>query len=403
MKTMSKINSKWGRRGLAMFAVLIVAGLIKYFFFPATTENNYITAPVTRMDLEETVLATGIVNAYKQVSVGAQASGQIKSLNVKLGQKVSKGDVVALIDPSTQKNTLQTAEATLASNQAQLASKQAALTKAQLDFTRQQTMLKEGATARENYDAAKATLDSAKADITQATAQIKQSKISVDTAKLNLGYTQVLAPIDGVVVSLAVEEGQTVNANQSTPTILVLAQLDKVTIRAEISEGDVTRVKEGMPVYFTILGDTAQRYNTTLRSIDPGPTALTNDSTTTISSSTSTAIYYYGMMDVPNEDQKLRIAMTTEVSIVLNEAKQALSIPSTALGKRNDKGQYRVQVMDKDKKPVERWVEVGLNNNVNAEIKSGLNEGEQVIVSQKTSASSDSNSSSTRVRMPRGL
>ena len=253
-------------------------------------------------------------------------------------------------------------------------------------------MFAAGASSKENLDAAKATLAAARASV-------NQSKISVDNAKLTLGYTQVLAPIDGVVVSLAVEEGQTVNANQSTPTLLTIAQLDKVTIRAEISEGDVTKVKVGMPAYFTILGDTEQRYETTLRAIDPGPTTLTDNAST--ASSSASAIYYYGMLDVPNDDGKLRIAMTTQVSIIANAAKNALTIPSTALGKKNNEGKYLVKVLGKDNKTEERWVEVGLNNNINAEVKSGLSEGEQVVVSQSSSSSGNANSSKSTPRMPR--
>lgn len=121
--------------------------------------------------------------------------------------------------------------------------------------------------------------------------QIKQAKLSADSARLTLSYTQVVAPIDGVVVTIAVEEGQTVNAVQSTPTIVTLAQLDKVTVRAEISEGDVTKVKAGMPAYFTILGDSVKRYETTLASVDPGHVSQSDNTST--GSSTSTAIYYY--------------------------------------------------------------------------------------------------------------
>lgn len=387
MNALSKLwRQVWVRRAIYLLIILALAWLIKLYFFPSKSNNTFITAPVTRTDIEQTVLATGTVKAFKQVDVGAQVSGQIQTIKVQLGQTVRKGDVLAIIDARTQKNTLQTA-------QAQLASNQASLEKAQADFTRQQTMFNAGAASKENFDAAKASLAAARASV-------NQSKISVDNAKLTLGYTQVLAPIDGVVVSLAVEEGQTVNANQSTPTLLTIAQLDKVTIRAEISEGDVTKVNIGMPAYFTILGESEHRYETTLRAIDPGPTTLTDNSTSTsTSSSSASAIYYYGMLDVPNPDGKLRIAMTTQVSIVANSAKNALTIPSTALGKKDKDGKYLVKTLTKDNKTEEHWVEVGLNNNVNAEIKSGLNEGDQVVVSQSSTASTAARKSSPR--MPR--
>ena len=369
-------RNPWIRRLIYLILCLAVVWLIKFFFFPSKAENNLITAPVTRGDLEQTVLATGIVKPYKQVAVGAQVTGEIKSLKVKLGQTVRQGELLAIIDPRTQKNTLQTA-------QAQLNSHQAALEKAQLDFNRQKMMFTEGATSKENYDTAKAALASAKA-------AVDQSRVSVDNAKLTLGYTQVLAPIDGVVVSLPVEEGQTINSNQSSPTLMTIAQLDKITIRAEISEGDITKVKAGMPAYFNILGEADKRYETSLRSIDPGPTTLSDSSSSSSSSSStgsSSAIYYYGLLDMPNDDGKLRISMTAQVSIIANSAKQVLIVPSTALGEKNAQGQYKVLLLDKDNKTTEKWVEIGLNNNVNAEVKSGLNEGDQVVVSQSTNAS----------------
>ena len=388
MNALKKLwRNQWVKRLLILLLLVVIVWFVKSIFFPSKPPVNYITSPVTRMDLEDEVLATGTVNAFKQVAVGAQVSGQIKSLNVVLGQSVKKGELLAVIDASTQTNTLATARAQLTSNQA-------ALEKAQLEFTRQQTMYAAGASAKAEFDSAKAALAAAKAAVTQST-------VSVDNAQLTLGYTKVLAPIDGVVVSLAVEEGQTVNANQSTPTILTLAQLDKVTIRSEISEGDVTKVKAGMPAYFTILSDSTKRYEATLRSIDPGPTTLSDNSST--SSSSSSAIYYYGMLDVPNPDGVLRVSMTTQVSIVINQAKQALSIPSTALGKQNEQGQYSVKVLGKNQAVTRHWVEIGLNNNVNAEVKSGLNEGDQVIVSQTTeNAVNDKNNAKASSRMGGG-
>ncbi len=398
---MLKMNGTWWRRGLLAVLLVALAVGIKMYFFPAAVANNYITAAVTKGDIETTVLATGTVKAFKQVAVGAQVSGQVKTLKVQLGQEVKKGDVIAEIDARTQKNTLLTEEAQLTNYNAALTAKQASLAKAQLDFTRQATMLKEGASSKENYDAAQATLKVAKADVVQAQAQIKQAKLSADSARLTLSYTQVVAPIDGEVVTIAVEEGQTVNAVQSTPTIVTLAQLDKVTVRAEISEGDVTKVKAGMPAYFTILGDSVTRYETTLASVDPGPVSQSDNTST--ASSASTAIYYYGQLHVPNPERTLRADMTTNVSIILDQAKQVLMVPSTALGDKNDKGQYRVQVLDKDKKTSERWITVGLNNNINAQVIDGLTEGEQVVVSQVTTAASSASKKTMGGGPPMGM
>ncbi len=377
----------WLRRLIWLLILSGVAAGIAYWLFPDKKPEIFITAPVEHMDISESVLATGTVKAYRQVSVGAQVSGQIKSLNALLGQEVKKGDLLAVIDPDRQENNLRSAEAELSGNQALLARNQALLDKSKLDFERQSSMVKEGATSRESYENAKAAYKLAKADIEVTQSQIERSKIDVQSAKVSLGYTQVIAPIDGIVVSVPVEAGQTVNANQTTPTILVLAQLDRVTIKAEISEGDVIKLKSGMPATFTILGDSSNHYSTTLRSIDPGPSSLTDRDNSTAGgeargSSSSDPIYYYGMMDVLNPDGKLRISMTTQITIVIKEAKNALVIPSIALGKQNEKGEYAVRIRTKENKSEERWVTVGLNNNIHTQILSGLLGDEEVILSQ---------------------
>jgi membrane fusion protein, macrolide-specific efflux system len=387
---MPRLSSLQTRSLIAATVLLLI--LAAYLFYPRQPVNHYLTATVTHLDLEDSVLATGTIKALREVSVGAQVSGQIKSLKVKLGQSVHKGDLLAEIDPRTQENSLEDAQASVSSYQSQLKSKLAALLKARQDFSRQQQMLGQQATSRESYDSAKAAMDGADADAQQLQAQLQQARISLKTAQLNLGYTRILAPIDGVVVALSVEEGQTVNASQSTPTIVKLAQLDTVTVKSEISEGDVVRVKSGMPVYFTILGEPDQRYQASLRSVDPAPqsysdasdssTSSTSTSSSSSSSSSSTAIYYYGLFDVPNPQHKLRINMTAQVTVVLSQVKAALAIPANALGVADKHGRYAVRVLQADGSVQMRQVSVGLNNNVHAQVLSGLRAGEQVVVGE---------------------
>ncbi|MBA4709254.1 efflux RND transporter periplasmic adaptor subunit [Aquitalea aquatica] len=387
-------------RSLVAVAVLLLI-LLAYLFYPRQPVNHYLTATVTHLDLEDSVLATGTIKALREVSVGAQVSGQIKSLKVKLGQSVHQGDLLAEIDPRTQENALEDAQASVSSYQSQLKSKLAALLKARQDFSRQQQMLGQQATSRESYDSAKAAMDGADADAQQLQAQLQQARISLKTAQLNLGYTRIVAPIDGVVVALSVEEGQTVNASQSTPTIVKLAQLDTVTVKSEISEGDVVRVKPGMPVYFTILGEPDQRYQASLRSVDPAPQSYSDSSdsstsststSSSSSSSSSTAIYYYGLFDVPNPQHKLRINMTAQVTVVLSQVKAALAIPANALGAAGKNGRYAVRVVQADGSVQIRQVRIGLNNNVHAQVLSGLREGEQVVVGEASATASASSS-----------
>ncbi|QFI53599.1 efflux RND transporter periplasmic adaptor subunit [Aeromonas simiae] len=364
----------------------------------AESGAQYITASAERRDLEQSVLADGTLEARKQVSVGAQVSGQIKALHVALGDKVKAGDLLAEIDDLTQQNSLKDAEAQRTNLDAQIAAKQAALRNAELTFTRQQNLLARRLVSQADYDTAKATLDQTRAEIRALQAQRVQAEIALDTARVNLGYTQIRAPLDGTVVAIPVEVGQTVNAVQSAPTLMKIAQLDTMTVEAQISEADVIKAKVGMPVYFTILGAPETRNEATLRAIEPAPDSINSDTSSSSTSSTSTsssAIYYNGLFDVPNPDGVLRISMTAQVYLVLDRVSQALVIPAPAL--QGD----QVQVVDEQGRVSVRRVKVGLNNKVHAQILEGLKEGEKVIVS--TTGEGASSASRPRMRGPMGF
>lgn len=398
-----------------LMALLVIAAVIGTWWLMRKPEAlpQVITSPVARADLEDAVLATGVIEAAKQVSVGAQVSGQIKRLHVRLGDTVRQGQLIAEIDATPQTNNLRNAQAQVMSLQAQLAVRQANLQQGQLAFNRQQTMLKAQATSQAEFEAAKANLAVASAELKALQAQLAQAQIAVDTARVNLGYTRIVAPMSGVVVAVIAEEGRTVNANQSAPTIIKLANLDTVQIKAQVSEADVVRVKPGIPVYFTILGEPEQRYNATLRAIEPAPESEQTESTTTSSSSTA-AVYYNALFDVPNPNHKLRIAMTAQVFVVLDKIEQALFIPATALGDRlpdstDDKQEvgstakaprYKVRVQEGEgdaMRIVDRAVRIGLNNRVQAQVLSGLKEGEAVVVGE---AAADAKGSGS-MRAPR--
>lgn len=367
-----------------ILAICVIAATSGYFYFSdtETKKPDYITTKVSKENIEKTVLSTGTISALKQVQVGAQASGQIKVLNVKLGDVVKKGDMIAEIDSLTQENKLKESEASLENYKAQLKAKELAAKRSKIYYDRQLNMFKNDATSKENVENAQVDLAIAEADVFQIETQIKQALLAVDTAKLDLGYTKIEAPIDGVIVSIPVEAGQTVNSNQTTPTIVEIAQLDKMSIKAEISEGDVIKVKPGMPVYFTILGDTTKKYKSTLKSIDPGPKSLSDSKSTSSSSSstTDTAIYYYGVFEVENPDNELRINMTAQITIVLDKADDVFSLPSSAI--RKDKNGTYVVVIDKKGEPVNKSVKVGVDNNIYAEIKEGVTADDNVVTTE---------------------
>ena len=375
------------KRFFILLGLLVAAGTAYYFFSSnSKQETTYLTESVTRGNVEKTVVASGSVESVNEVDVGAQASGKITKLYVKLGQEIKKGEMIADIDSTTQINTLNTKKAALVSYQAQLKAKKTAYDVALSSYNRLSKLYTQKATSLDSVNTAKSTLDNAKAEVEAVEANIKQAEIEVNTAETNVGYTKITAPMDGTVISVPVSEGQTVNANQTTPTIVTIADLSKMKIKPEISEGDITKVKAGQEVSFTILSDSQTVYHSVIDSVDPANTTITDSSSTSSStnssssSSTTSAIYYYANVLIDNPDRTLRIGMTTENNIKIANAKDVLLISNMAIQKRD--GKSVVNILNDKNQPEQREVETGVQNDFHTEIKSGLNEGEKVIVSQ---------------------
>ena len=374
------------KRFFILLGLLLAAGAAYYFFSSnSKQETTYLTESVTRGNVEKTVVASGSVESVNEVDVGAQASGKITKLYVKLGQEIKKGEMIADIDSTTQINTLNTQKAALVSYQAQLKAKKTAYDVALSSYNRLSKLYTQKATSLDSVNTAKSTLDNAKAEMEAIEANIKQAEIEMNTAETNVGYTKITAPMDGTVISVPVSEGQTVNANQTTPTIVTIADLSKMKIKPEISEGDITKVKAGQEVSFTILSDSQTVYHSVIDSVDPANTTTsdsssTSSSTSSSSSSTTSAIYYYANVLIDNPDRTLRIGMTTENNIKIANAKDVLLVSNMAIQKRD--GKSFVNVLNDKNQPEPREVEIGVQNDFKTEIKSGLNEGEKVIVSQ---------------------
>lgn len=363
--------------------ILIVAALAGagyfYFFKPkAPSDLRFMTTHVTKGNIVSRVLATGTLEGYKQVSVGAQVSGQLQKLYVDAGDEVKQGQLLAQIDSRTQQNALKDAQSQLNTYKAQLVAKQATLKRATLEFNRQQNMLKSDASAKADFEAAEASLAQAKADVNVVEQQIKQAEIKVDTAKINVGYTKIEAPIDGTVIAIVTDEGQTVVSNQTATTILKLATMDTMTVKAEISEADVIKIKPGMEVEFTILGDPKRVFKSTLKKIAPAPQSASSSNNTT-TSSTSTAIYYNAEFDVPNDDRVLRVSMTAECSIILAQKKDVLIVPIIAVKTDHRTGKSYAMVLRKGG-PQRVDVELGLRDQTNVEVISGLTERDVLTV-----------------------
>lgn len=374
------------RRRIAAAAVGALALLaLTYILSRGPARPALLTAPVVRGDVERSVLAGGTIEPFKLISVGAQASGRILALHVALGDQVRKGQLIAEIDPSTEKNALTTAQATLDQARAQHDSRIQALKEDDQALKRARTTFAQEASSQADLESAEAAYYGAEQDVRALAAAERAAQIAVDTARVNLGFTKVIAPLDGTVVAIVTPEGQTVNAVQSAPTIVKLADLSTMTVKAQISEADVNHVKPGQAVYFTTLGNANRRYWGTLRAVAPAPDSIATDTASPAgvsasAGSTSSAVYYSGLFEVANPDRELRTSMTAEVHIVVGEAKNVLTIPVSALRELYPDGTYGVSVIDARGRPLARWVRIGIQSSTTAEVREGLNAGEEVVV-----------------------
>lgn len=386
------------KKRILIYVLLIVCGGIAVWFYQNSGDNiSYITEDVYRRDVQKVVNATGEVRAIDLVTIGAQVSGKIEHLHVKVGQEVKKGDLIAEIDSTTQQNEVDINKSRLDSYQAQLAAAKVSLDVAEKQYKRMQKLKKGNAASEEDLENALDTYETAKSRVVELESSIKETEISLSTAETNLGYTKITAPLDGTVVSVPVKEGQTINAAMNTPTIVQVANLDNMEIVIEISEGDIGNIRPGVKVTYSILADLNKIYETTLQSIDPGLTLLTNGEYTEVVDS-SEAIYYYGRLIVPNEDGILRIGMTTQNVIYVESAENVLTVPVVAVKEAGDK-EY-VEVLTK--KGVERRdITTGVSDGLNVEVKGGVSEGEKVILAKMSSAEISDKASS--VRGPRGF
>ena len=373
-------------RKIGLLAVLAVAiGLIIYTVKAPADAPQYLTATTERGDIENAVLATGLLEGIKQVDVGAQVSGQLKSLKVKVGDKVKKGQWLAEIDPLILQNTLRKAQVDEENLQAQRRATAAQLKQAKSVYERYKGLQADESVSRQDFEDAESSFQVQQANLLSLDAQIKSAHIQIDTAKVNLAYTRINAPIDGDVVGIVTQEGQTVIASQLAPVLLKLADLDTMTVKAQVSEADVIHISPGQQVYFTILGEADKRYYAKLRGTEPAPQNFL-ETQTAGTPKQNTAVFYNALFDVPNPDHRLRIAMTAQVRIVLDTAEAALMVPVAALGARNADGSYPVRVLDAKGKAVERNVRTGINNNVKVQILDGLAEGDKVVIGDATPA-----------------
>jgi membrane fusion protein, macrolide-specific efflux system len=294
---------------------------------------------------------------------------------------------VAEIDSTVQAAKVQSGRDQLKGLQAQLSEKlaQATLTRAQLE--RQRGLLKIGGTSRDAFQIAEAAARSADAQVKALRAQIAQAQSTLNGDAATLGYSKIHAPIAGTVVSIAATPGQTLNASQTAPVIMRIADLSTMTVWTQVSEADVPKLSAGMDAYFTTLGSPNRRWEGKLAQILPTPTVVNN------------VVLYTALFDVANPNGRLMPQMTAQVFFLAGAARNVITVPVAALhyggpdgtrtGNRNKQrnraqGERRnrpawVTVVSESGAPARRNVRVGVTNRVSAEIVSGLAEGERVV------------------------
>ena len=357
------------RRSVWVLAVLLLAGAgaFGYFRWFRTAPAAYVTVTVERGDVESTVVAAGVLQPVRYVDVGAQTSGRLDSLKVRRGDHVEENQLLAEIDPALAGSALTAANATLENITSQRSVRQAQLRLATVQRTRNDMLFAKLMISADDRDIARANYDVAFADVGALLAQMKQATAAVDTAKANLGYTRITSPMAGEVVSISILEGQTLNANQSAPTVMRIADMSTMTVWAQVSEGDILRVKTGQDVYFTVLGQ-SRRWTSRIRQILPTPELINN------------VVFYDVLFDVPNPSRELNIQMTAQVFIVLARSAGVLVVPTAAIGNAAEGAALTVQVLGSDGRAEARRITVGIKSEISAEVVAGLKEQERVVI-----------------------
>lgn len=366
--TFMKLKGKIKKRYF-IFAIILIVAIIALWRTLNAPLPQYQTLIVRPGDLQQSVLATGKLDALRKVDVGAQVSGQLKTLSVAIGDKVKKDQLLGVIDPEQAQNQIKEVEATLMELRAQRLQAEAEWKLARVTLSRQQQLAKTQAVSRQDLDTAATEMAVKQAQIGTIDAQIKRNQASLDTAKTNLDYTRIVAPMAGEVTQITTLQGQTVIAAQQAPNILTLADMSTMLVKAQVSEADVIHLHPGQKAWFTVLGDPQTRYEGTLKDVLPTPEKV-ND-----------AIFYYARFEVPNPKGILRLDMTAQVHIQLTDVKNVLTIPLSALGDPVGNNRYNVRLL-RNGETREREVVIGARNDTDVEIVKGLEEGDEVITGE---------------------
>lgn len=371
-------SSFFSRKRVWFFLGLLLLSLGAYVAWGKHQPSQEIRATVTVSlgDIEDNVTAQGKLEPKEFVDVGAQVTGQLQKLYVDIGDDVSAGQLLAEIDPRVYSARVQADEANIKNLQAQLAGQQANVVFARQQFERNRQLMKSQGVSEQDFQNSEYNLKKALATADSIQAQIEQVQSTLSGDRTNLGFTKIYAPITGTVVVRSARVGQTLNANQTTPTILQLAKLDAMTVRAQVAEADVMRLKADLPVYFTTLGAGERRWLGKVRQILPSPENVNN------------VVLYNVLVDVDNSDRQLMTGMSTQMFFVLGTAKQVPLIAVSALTDRraqadDERGPAYLLKCQTADGVIDKMIHVGLQNRRVAEVRDGVKAGEVVLLPAK--------------------
>lgn len=382
---------------LFLVAAVVIVFAYRYFTQSEEPQINIQTVKLTKQDVTTSVTATGTVEPVDTVQVGTQVSGLIKHIYVDYNAQVKKGQLLAEIEKTNLQESVNDAKA-------QYNSALNELNFQQQNFTRQNNMYKAGVISRADYE-------QASYQVKNAQQSVNQKKTVLVQANTNLSYANIYAPIDGIVLSKEVEEGQTVAASMTTPTLFTIAKdITKMQVQADVDEADIGNVQEKQRVTFTVDAYPDMEFNGTVKQIRLNPKTSSN------------VVTYTVLIDADNSEQKLKPGLTATITIYTQELKGTNTIPASAISFSPDtetlkkyyqknnisakipetktgKGKEKyVWIKNNDGSISQKQIIIGINDGINVEVKSGLNGKEQIVTSldeqAETVAKSDSGGSS---------
>ena len=356
---------------ILLIAILIVVGILS-----KGKKTFYETDELKKCTISQTVEASGTINPVNTVSVGSTVSGLIKKIYVDFNSVVKKGQVLAQIDPAIFEATVKQQHASIVNAQANLAKLQANADYSRKTFNRYQNLYKRNFISKSDLDQAKSTYQADMAQIEAAKAQIVQAQAQYKTALTNLDYTKITAPVDGMIISRKIDVGQPVAASFQAPELFTIAQdLKKMQIEVNVSEADIGKVEKGQSVIYTLDGYPDSEFYGKVTQVRISPTTVSN------------VVTYSVIVEVENEDLKLKPGMTANVQIVTKKVENVYCVSNSALkvniNEKNEIMKYEnpgIWILE-NKTPKRVEVEIGISDDEKTQIISNkLKQSDKIII-----------------------